>query len=419
MASFLDQRRSRRYTIGSSPRNAQFGDELKALKIQIWGEGPKPPRFVAFEDYVAQLKGLPVAPPPKKKKIDDEPRKKLLQKIEEIMFEIITSLFRKEPISLTHPPVSWKQVHFTNRLEYGPRVPRKNQVVSITRKRSRRNLSLLVRLLEKAHYLLSTNTTVTKRELYYQFLLRNQAMLDRGVLVVSHILDTPPWQLGFLSSGKGVVVGDLTIHFDEDSVQCNRYLMVPTDIHRATSLTSGALFVLIVEKEAIFHQLCEEDLLSHLGSNILITGKGYPDMCTRQLVKMIADQLKIPILILVDADPHGIDIMCTYRFGSLAMCKFSQQLAVPEIRWMGVHPTDFDFLNLDKRGLVPLTARDMTLAKNLLKRDYIKQHSQIKEQVELLVKKKVKAEIEVIVGKAKYFLTYFYMEWKVIQKKSI
>jgi meiotic recombination protein SPO11 len=46
--------------------------------------------------------------------------------------------------------------------------------------------------------------------------------------------------------------------------------------------------------------------------------KGYPDLATRQLVKMIFwDKMKIPIFILVDADPHRFDIMCTYRFGSM------------------------------------------------------------------------------------------------------
>lgn len=52
---------------------------------------------------------------------------------------------------------------------------------------------------------------------------------------------------------------------------------------------------------------------------LLSQGKGYPDLATRQLVKMIWDKLKIPIFILVDADPHGFDIMCTYRFGSMVI----------------------------------------------------------------------------------------------------
>lgn len=52
--------------------------------------------------------------------------------------------------------------------------------------------------------------------------------------------------------------------------------------------------------------------------------KGYPDSNTRLLIRKIWDQLHIPILCLVDADPHGIEIMCTYRFGS-KVCIASQR----------------------------------------------------------------------------------------------
>jgi meiotic recombination protein SPO11 len=35
------------------------------------------------------------------------------------------------------------------------------------------------------------------------------------------------------------------------------------------------------------------------------------------LVRQLWKFLGVPVLALVDADPHGIEIMCVYRFGSL------------------------------------------------------------------------------------------------------
>jgi DNA topoisomerase VI subunit A len=48
-----------------------------------------------------------------------------------------------------------------------------------------------------------------------------------------------------------------------------------------------------------------------------LQGKGFPDVATRLLVRLLWKFLGVPVLVLVDADPHGVEIMCVYRFGSL------------------------------------------------------------------------------------------------------
>lgn len=50
---------------------------------------------------------------------------------------------------------------------------------------------------------------------------------------------------------------------------------------------------------------------------LIIQGKGYPDVCTRQLLVRLCLELKLQALALVDADPHGYEIFLTYKFGSL------------------------------------------------------------------------------------------------------
>jgi Type IIB DNA topoisomerase len=72
--------------------------------------------------------------------------------------------------------------------------------VKMSSKQSLAKLSLMIRLLSKAHSFLITGTSATKRELYYQFLLNNQGQLDQCVVAVSSILNAAPWELGILST---------------------------------------------------------------------------------------------------------------------------------------------------------------------------------------------------------------------------
>lgn len=107
----------------------------------------------------------------------------------------------------------------------------------------------------------------------------------------------------------------------------------PSDIK---SVQSSASFILVVEKDTVFTKLIQEKIFEKSQSKIImVTAKGYPDINTRVLLKRLETDLRIPMYILCDADPHGIEIMCTYKFGSLQMVHNSQQLAVSSIEWIG------------------------------------------------------------------------------------
>jgi len=46
-------------------------------------------------------------------------------------------------------------------------------------------------------------------------------------------------------------------------------------------------------------------LIVHCSHNVVIQGKGFPDVNTRMMIRCLWSTLQIPILALVDADPHG------------------------------------------------------------------------------------------------------------------
>ncbi|KAG8901659.1 endodeoxyribonuclease [Tulasnella sp. 408] len=71
-------------------------------------------------------------------------------------------------------------------------------------------------------------------------------------------------------------------------------------------------------------------------------GKGYPDVATRELVNTFSNELPedVPILAVVDADPHGIEILSVFKYGSLAMDHRRDKLAATRIQWIGVFASE-------------------------------------------------------------------------------
>ena len=132
-------------------------------------------------------------------------------------------------------------------------------------------------------------------------------------------LDVTPWQLGILSSSKGLIAGFIKFTLqNNDQIDCtallNTGLLIPLNITNIKIYNSNADYVLIVEKDTVFEKLLNGNIFNK--NLILITGKGYPDINTRLMINKIWQKLHIPIYVLADADPFGIEIMLIYRYGS-------------------------------------------------------------------------------------------------------
>ena len=57
-------------------------------------------------------------------------------------------------------------------------------------------------------------------------------------------------------------------------------------------------------------------------------------------MRWVSRQMALPVLLLVDCDPHGIHIALVYKFGSSKMKEEEERLAVPEAKWIGILPSD-------------------------------------------------------------------------------
>lgn len=77
---------------------------------------------------------------------------------------------------------------------------------------------------------------------------------------------------------------------------------------------------------------------------------------------------------LVDADPHGMDILSVYRFGSQRMKHEAESLVSPKLRWIGLRASELtSFVSnsvlirfcshsprfgIDRSKLIPLSEQD-------------------------------------------------------------
>uniref|UniRef100_A0A7S3A1Z7 Topoisomerase 6 subunit A/Spo11 TOPRIM domain-containing protein n=2 Tax=Rhodosorus marinus TaxID=101924 RepID=A0A7S3A1Z7_9RHOD len=146
---------------------------------------------------------------------------------------------------------------------------------------------------------------------------------------------------------------------------------IPPFTDRITDIKSDASFILLVEKDAAFMRLAEDRFYNKYPC-IIITAKGQPDVATRMFLKKLRYTLRIPILGLVDSDPYGLKILSVYMSGSKSMSYDSANLTTPDIKWLGVRPSDLDKYNIPEQCRLPMTEYDIKTGKELLEEDFIR-----------------------------------------------
>ncbi|XP_035561712.1 meiotic recombination protein SPO11 isoform X8 [Canis lupus familiaris] len=269
----------------------------------------------------------------------------VLASIESVIQDIITSVARNEAPAFTiGNRSSWENIKFEDSVGLQMVTHFTTRKIKSDSLKSVKKFALILKILSKIYKLVQSNTYATKRDIYYtdSQLFGNQTVVDNIINDISCMLKVPR----------------MSLHIA---------VAVPSNIQGIRN----AKFLLIVEKDATFQRLLDDNFCNRMSPCIMITGKGVPDLNTRLLVKKLWDTFHIPVFALVDADPHGIEIMCIYKYGSMAMSFEAHNLTVPAIRWLGLLPSDIKRLNIPRDTLIPLTKRDQMKLDSVLKRPYV------------------------------------------------
>ncbi|XP_060602471.1 meiotic recombination protein SPO11-like isoform X3 [Ruditapes philippinarum] len=298
-------------------------------------------------------------------------REEILHQIEEVILHVVKDTSLGTSPLLTYPCTSdWSDISFDCNSGLALRRNQRMTSVRFESLQSVKKFGLMLKVLSIMYRLVKTNHFCTKRDIYYQdpSLFGSQHMLDGIVDNISCMLEIPRWQLHVLATSKGCIAGDLMFQdVDNNFIDCSQTQM----------------------------------------------GKGFPDMNTRMLLKILWDNFSIPILVLVDADPHGIEIMTVYKFGSKALSFESEHLAVPCIKWLGILPSDISRLGVPEKSLIALSKADKVKGEEILSRPYISQYPQWKTEIEQMLESGKKAEIQALDSISDNFLTDVYLPSKI------
>ncbi|XP_072961614.1 DNA topoisomerase 6 subunit A3 [Typha angustifolia] len=284
-----------------------------------------------------------------------------------------------------------------------------------------RKATVTARVLSLVHAVLLRGIHVTKRDLFYTDvkLFGDQSQSDGVLDDVSVMLGCTRSSLHVVASEKGVVVGRLIFSDDGDRIDCTKMGIggkaIPPNIDRVSDLESDALFILLVEKDAAFMRLAEDRFYNRFPC-IIVTAKGQPDVATRLFLKRMKVELKLPVFALVDSDPYGLKILSVYMCGSKNMSYDSFNLATPDIKWLGVRPSDLDKYQVPEQCRLPMTDQDVKAGKDLLEEDFVKRNEGWVRELETMVRTRQKAEIQALSSFGFQYLTEVYLPLKLQQQ---
>ncbi|KAE8720345.1 DNA topoisomerase 6 subunit A [Hibiscus syriacus] len=354
------------------------------------------------------------------------------REVSDLSLSSVQSAIESLVLHLTHQILSGQGFSFTvpsrsstNQL-YVPELDRivlkdKSTVRPFSHISSVRKTTITAKILSLVHQLCLKNIHVTKRDLFYTDvkLFQDQIQSDAVLDDVSCMLGCTRSSLNVIAAEKGVVVGRLIFSDNGDMIDCTKMGMggkaIPPNIDRVGDMQSDAFFILLVEKDAAYIRLAEDRFYNRFPC-IIVTAKGQPDVATRLFLRKMKTELKLPVLALVDSDPYGLKILSVYGCGSKNMSYDSANLTTPDIKWLGIRPSDLDKYKIPEQCRLPMTEQDIKTGKDLLEEDFVKKNPGWVEELNLMVKTKQKAEIQALSSFGFQYLSEVYLPLKLQQQ---
>lgn len=349
------------------------------------------------------------------------------EKIAALARALLADLDEGWPLELSVPSRSLANVHFTEQrglIELGDRASTRELFHAGTAKKFMQ--TLLVAAACKQH-LLETGKTTSIRDLYYmtkhtiagsrENTFDDQAESDAVVEDLEVMLDTLREELNLFAAKRGSMVGPLQIVDAGDRIDLSRMGSGGWSIPSITEdsvirfESCAAEYVLLVEKEAIWHRL-NEDKFWRDHRCVLVTGNGQATRGVRRLLRRMTSELGLPLYVVVDNDPWGLYIYSVVKQGSISLAYESERMAVPEARLLGLRADDYRRCGLGDEVRIELTKEDIKRAEQMLAYPWFAApHWQ--EEIGATLRAGFKMEIEALTSRDISFITDVYVPEKI------
>ncbi|TNN16750.1 Meiotic recombination protein [Schistosoma japonicum] len=282
----------------------------------------------------------------------------------------------------------------------------------------------LMVILKAAHEAIREDKFITKRAIYYSspVLFKKQSTIDPLLSKICKQFNLPRCAIRINASSKLIIYGDIDLETvcksDCDKINDS---VIPESLFRNKHevIISECLpqFILVIEKDTIFQKLLNEKFYEKFKPCLLITAKGYPDLTARQfLARLNYTHPNIPMFGLFDADPHGINVFCTYKFGTMnptMQDRHGCPIKIPNLQLCGLLPSELSSLPIKEEEILNLTKNDKSLLISIQKRGYIHEEFNLLKQIKCLLFTEKKAELEILNSINSRFLTNEYLPKKL------
>jgi DNA topoisomerase-6 subunit A len=275
--------------------------------------------------------------------------------------------------------------------------------------------------------LLDEGKTVSIRQLFYmskhtldgsnENTFEEQGESDPIIEDLEVTVDALREELHLFANKRGLVVGKLSVNDSGDTIDLARMGSggwgIPSicEPDRLKFVKNSAEFILIVEKQAVWHRL-NEDRFWEEHNCILMTSEGQAARGARRLLQRMSSELKLPIYVLVDNDPWGLYIYSVLKQGSINLAYESMRMAVPNVRFLGMSAFDYKKFTMPKAAEIKLTKEDVTRAEQMKAYPWFKDKKWQRE-IQAIVDNGFKMEVDALLTKSISFITEEYIPKKL------
>ncbi len=228
-------------------------------------------------------------------------------------------------------------------------------------------------------------------------------------------------ELHIFAENRGAMVGNITLIDKGDEIDCRRmgsggYAMpsiVEPDIIQFKKCEAD--FVLHVEKGTVWNRF-NEDRFWEDNNCILTHGAGQPPRGCRRLLQRLNQELKLPIICLLDCDPWGHYIYSVIKQGSISLAFESSRLAIPEAKFLGIRAKDYVECKLSDAVKIDLKENDIKRAREIAAYPWFKDHKGWQREIDRMLANGFKMEVESLITKDISYVTEEYVPERLKKK---
>lgn len=240
---------------------------------------------------------------------------------------------------------------------------------------------------------------------------------DPVIVDLEVMLGTLREQLHLNADRSGIAAGEIVIKDRGDTINLAKLgsggWSIPSNIEDIQIKKVDAKFVLVAEKNATFDRL-NEDKFWQKHDCIIIGAHGQAARGTKRLIHRLHYEAGLPVYVFTDADAYGYYIYSVIKSGSINLAHASEDFATPDAKFLGLTLKDVEKYGLQKYT-IRATDTDLKRANELKKYPWFKA-KEWQEELDLMIKKKIKAEQEALAARHLKFVSDKYLPEKIKNK---